>query len=124
MGKFVIRQTATGYKFDLKASNGETVATSQVYKTCAACEKGAKSVAKYAPNASCADFTEGAAANNPKFELYQDRAGEFRFRLRSRNGKVIAVSEGYRSRSACVNGIESVRKNADNAQVITQFGME
>ena len=48
MGKFVIRQTGTGYKFDLKASNGETIATSEIYTTQAACEKGAESVAKCA----------------------------------------------------------------------------
>ena len=118
MGKFVIRQTATGYKFDLKASNGESIATSEVYKTHAACEKGAMSVAKYAPAAHFADLTEGATGNNPKFELYQDRAGEFRFRLRSRNGKIIAISEGYKSKSACENGIKSVRANTVEAEIV------
>lgn len=50
--------------------------------------------------------------NNPKFELYTDKGGEYRFRLRARNGQVILASEGYSSKSGCTNGIESVKKNA------------
>ena len=120
MGKFVIRQTGTGYKFDLKASNGETIATSEVYTTLAACEKGAESVANCAPTANFADLTEGVEAINPKFELYEDKAGEFRFRLKARNGQIIATSEGYKSKASCENGIESVRKNVENAEIAVQ----
>lgn len=47
-----------------------------------------------------------------KFEIYKDKAGEFRFRLNSSNGQTILSSEGYKDKSACNNGIESVRKNA------------
>ena len=47
-----------------------------------------------------------------KFELYQDKAGEFRFRLKAANGQVIATSEGYKTKASCLNGIESVRTNA------------
>lgn len=118
MGKFVIRETATGFKFDLRASNGETIATSEIYMTQAACEKGAESVAKCAATANLADLTVGVEATNPKFELYEDRTGEYRFRLKARNGKIIATSEGYKSKAACENGIESVRKNALNAETI------
>lgn len=50
--------------------------------------------------------------NNPKFELYTDKGGQYRFRLRARNGQVILSSEGYSSKSGCKNGIESVKKNA------------
>jgi uncharacterized protein YegP (UPF0339 family) len=46
-----------------------------------------------------------------KFEFYKDKAGEFRFRLKAGNGEPILASEGYASRAACTNGIESVRKN-------------
>ena len=115
MGKFLIRRTATGWKFNLKAANGETVATSEVYTTKAACLRGAQSVAKHAPTAPCADLTEGETASNPQFQLYRDRAGEYRFRLTARNGKIIAVSEGYATRAACEHGIQSVRKNAEDA---------
>lgn len=113
MGKFVIKQATNGYKFDLKATNGQTVATSEVYSTKAAAIAGAESVAKAAPEAKLADLTVGGEATNPKFELYEDKAGEFRFRLKARNGEIIAVSEGYKTKTACENGIESVRKNAD-----------
>jgi len=53
-----------------------------------------------------------------KFELYEDRSGEFRFRLKAGNGEVIAVSEGYSSKSGALNGIESVKSNAPNASVV------
>ncbi|MBN1432025.1 MAG: YegP family protein [Methanomicrobiaceae archaeon] len=52
-----------------------------------------------------------------KFEVYTDNAGEYRFRLKAPNGKIIAVGEGYSSKSACLNGIESIKKNAPNAPV-------
>jgi len=45
-----------------------------------------------------------------KFECYKDKAGEFRFRLKAANGNTILASEGYKSKSGCTNGIESVRK--------------
>ncbi|HRQ57389.1 MAG TPA: YegP family protein [Azoarcus taiwanensis] len=47
-----------------------------------------------------------------KFELYKDKAGEFRFRLKASNGQTILASEGYVAKASCLNGIESVRKNA------------
>lgn len=47
-----------------------------------------------------------------KFEIYKDKAGEFRFRLKASNGQNILASEGYKDKSACENGIASVRKNA------------
>lgn len=47
-----------------------------------------------------------------KYELYQDKAGGFRFRLKAPNGEIIATSEGYKSKASAMKGIESVRKNA------------
>ena len=49
-----------------------------------------------------------------KFECYKDKAGEFRFRLVAANGNAILSSEGYKSKSGCTNGIESVRKNSQD----------
>jgi len=49
-----------------------------------------------------------------KFECYKDKAGEFRFRLKAGNGNNILSSEGYKSKSGCTNGIESVRKNSQD----------
>ena len=54
-----------------------------------------------------------------KFELYEDKAGEYRFRLKAGNGEVIALaSEGYSSKASALKGIESVRKNAPEAPVV------
>ena len=119
MGKFVVKETATGFKFDLKAGNGEVIATSEVYAAEASCKNGIESVKKNAPIAAVEDQTvEGyAAQKHPKFEIYTDKAGEFRFRLKATNGQIIAVSEGYKAMASCQNGIESVKKNAPEAPV-------
>lgn len=52
-----------------------------------------------------------------KFEYYKDVAGKYRFRLKAGNGEIIAVSEAYNSLDACLNGIDSVKKNAPDAAV-------
>ena len=120
MGKFVIKETNTGVKFDLKAGNGEVIATSEVYTTESACKNGIASVTKNAPVAAIEDQTvEGfATQKNPKFEIYQDKKGEYRFRLKATNGQIIATSEGYKAMKSCVNGIESVKKNVVDAPTV------
>lgn len=119
MSKFVIRTVASGVKFDLRAANGQVIATSEVYDTQASCLRGIESVRKNAPVAYLENQTEEGwtAKAHPKFEMYQDKAGQFRFRLKARNGKIIAISEGYTTRASCENGIDSVRKNADLAEI-------
>ncbi len=122
MGKFVIRQTNTGIKFDLKAGNGEVIATSEVYNSESACLKGIASVQKNAPAAAIEDQTvEGyEAQKHPKFEVYTDKAGEYRFRLKATNGQIIATGEGYKAKASCLNGIASVQKNAPDAEIVEQ----
>lgn len=122
MGRFVMKQVASGVKFDLRADNGQVIATSEVYLTDAACRAGIRSVQKNAPAARLEDCTEsdGQAVTNPKFQLYRDRAGAFRFRLRARNGSIIAISEGYGTKAACLAGINSVRKNASLAPLLPE----
>ena len=122
MGKFVIKKTNTGIKFDLKATNGQVIATSEVYTSDAACKNGIASVQKNAPVAAVENQTvEGyATEKNPKFEVYTDKAGEFRFRLTATNGQVIAVSEGYKTIASCLNGVESVKKNAPEAEIVEE----
>ncbi len=122
MGKFVIRKTKTGLVFNLKATNGEVIASSEVYNSMASCKKGIASVTKNAPVAAVEDQTvEGfAAEKHPKFELYQDKAGEYRFRLKATNGQIIAVSEGYKAMASCKNGVESVKKNAVDAAIVIE----
>ena len=122
MGKFAIKKTNTGFNFQLKAGNGEPIGISEVYASLASCKKGIASVQKNAPIAGVQDLTdEGAAAvKHPKFEVYTDKKGEFRFRLKATNGEIILSSEGYAKKASCLNGIESVRKNADSEIVLPE----
>ena len=121
MGKFVIRTAPSGYKFNLKAANGQVIAVSEVYLTLASCKKGIESIRKNAPKAKFEDRTEEyTPATNPRFEMFQDKAGQYRFRLRSRNGQIIAASEGYTTKASCLNGIDSVRKNAPTAEELEE----
>ncbi len=122
MGKFVIHTVSSGVKFDLLATNGQSILTSEVYTTMAACRKGIASVSRNAPIAKVENQTEEgyAVLTHPKFEMYEDKAGEFRFRLKARNGKIIAVSEGYTAKAGCLNGIESVQKNAQDAETVEE----
>lgn len=120
MGKFVVKTTKTGFVFNLKAGNGEVIAVSEVYNTEASCMNGIESVRKNAVAAKLEDQTvEGyETVTNPKFEVYVDKAGEFRFRLKARNGEIVAVGEGYKAKASCLNGIDSIRRNAPDAEVV------
>ncbi|MCR5781925.1 MAG: YegP family protein [Clostridia bacterium] len=118
MGKFVVKQTATGIKFDLKANNGEIIASSEVYTTETACLNGIESVRNNCVGEIEDQTAEGfETVKHPKFEMYLDKAGEFRFRLKARNGEIIATSEGYKAKAGCLNGIDSVKRNAPDAPV-------
>ena len=120
MGKFVMKPAKTGFVFNLKAGNGEIIAVSEVYTTEAACLKGIESVRKNAVEAKLEDQTvEGfEKVTNPKFEVYADKRGEFRFRLKARNGEIIAVGESYKAKASCLNGIDSIRRNAPDAELV------
>lgn len=120
MGSFVVKQTATGFNFALKAGNGETILTSEVYTTEAACMNGIESVKKNVPIAKTEDQTveDFEKVTNPKFEMFTDKRGEYRFNLKARNGEIIGSSEGYKAKAGCRNGIESVVKNAPDAKIV------
>ena len=122
MSKFVIRTVNSGVKFVLKATNGEIILSSEVYSSEAACRKGLASVQLNAAVAGVENQTEEGytALVHPKFEMYRDKAGEYRFRLKAKNGKIIAVSEGYTAKAGCLNGIESVKKNAPEAEIVKE----
>ena len=94
MGKFTIKKTDAGFSFNLVADNNEIIATSEVYTTKAACKKGMK------------------------FEVFIDKAGEFRFHLKAGNGEIIAASEGYKAKDGCLKGIESVKDNSAWSDVV------
>ena len=122
MGKFIVKAVKTGFMFNLKADNGEIIATSEVYTTERACNAGIASVQKNAPVAALEDQTvEGfEKQKHPKFEIYNDKKGEFRYRLKATNGQIIAVGEAYKSKKSCLNGVESVRKNAANGKIVKE----
>ena len=117
-----IKKVNTGIMFNLKADSGQVIATAEVYTTAASCETSIESVRRNAPIAALEDQTvEGfAAAKCPKFEMYVDNAGEFRFRLKATNGEIIAASEGYKAKESCENGIASVRENAPVAEIVEE----
>ena len=114
MAKYVLSEAKNGFKFNLVASNGEVIASSQLYKSIATAKNGIASVTANAPVANIENQTvkDFKTEVNPKFEVYKDKKGEFRFRLKAGNGQNIAVGEGYKDIAACKNGINSIKKNA------------
>ena len=118
-GKFVISTAKNGeFTFNLKASNGEVILTaSETYTSIDACENGINSVKKNAL-AHIEDQTREESQTNPKYELYQDKAGEFRFRLKAGNGQNIGKSEGYKAKASAKKGIASIGKNAPDAPIV------
>ena len=119
MGKFVIIPGKKGPHFVLKATNGQVIGVSESYSSEKAVIQGIESVRKNAPIAKLEDQTVEGFENvtNPAFEVYRDKAGEYRFRLRARNGEIILTGEGYKAKASCLNGIESIRRNAPDATV-------
>ncbi len=121
MGKFVISDAKNGIKFNLVAGNGEIIATSQVYSTKATAKKGVASIIKNADVPVEDQTVKGfKALPNPKFEVYKDKKGEIRFRLKSSNGQIIATSEGYKDMAGAMNGVKSVKKNAADAKIVDE----
>ena len=53
-----------------------------------------------------------------KFELYKDKSGKFRFRLKASNGQIIATGEGYKTKTGALNGIASIKRNAADAAIV------
>lgn len=129
MGTFIIKKTPSGaFNFSLIASNKEKIAvSSQVYQSKASCKTGMTSIAKNAAKCISEDRIEDKTLKKPtpktcpKFEIYFDKAGLYRYRLIASNGESVAMSEeGYKSKSGCLNGIKSVANNAVDAEIIDQ----
>ena len=121
-GKFIIKEGKGGYRFNLVASNGQVIASaSESYSGKSSCLSGVESVRK-----NCAAHVEDQTKEgyetltNPKYEVYKDKAGEFRFRLKARNGEVIAIGEGYKAKSSCLNGIDSIGRHAPDAVLVEE----
>ena len=123
MGKFVISKTKSEqYTFNLKATNGQVIlSASESYTSLDGCNGGIASVQKNALAHVEDQTVEGfETLTHPKYEVYQDKAGEFRFRLKAKNGENIGKSEGYKAKASCLNGIASVGKNAPDAPIIEE----
>ena len=129
MGTFIIKKTPTGaFNFSLLAANKEKIAvSSQVYTTKGACKKGIASIGvnavKCIESGKIEDNTlkNPEPQTNPKFEIYFDKAGLYRYRLFASNGESIAICEaGYKSKSGCMNGIKSVAVNAVNPEIVDE----
>lgn len=121
-GKFVINIEDKHFRFHLKAGNGEVILSSQPYSSLAGCEKGIESIRTNAPIAPIEDQTiEGfTIEKNPKFEMYQYRNGDYRFRLKAKNGELIGTGQRYKSKSGCQNGIDSIKKNSEDSTIVEE----
>ncbi len=129
MGTFIIKKTPSGaFNFSLLAANKEKIAVaSQVYTTKSSCKASIASVGKFSVKCIEEDRVEDQTLKKvekktcPKFEIYFDKAGLYRYRLIASNGESIAMSEdGYKSKSGCLNGIKSVSVNSVDAQIIDE----
>ncbi|NDI99478.1 YegP family protein [Flavobacterium sp. LaA7.5] len=108
MGKFeILRRVNDDYQFNLKASNGEIILTSQGYASKAGCQNGIESVRVNSQDDS--NFDRNESSNGKPF-----------FNLRAANGLIIGTSQMYASVAARDNGIESVKKNAPDATIDDQ----
>ncbi len=105
-GKFEIKSGSAGkFRFNLKASNGQIILTSEAYETRKAAEGGIASVKRN-------------AADDKRFERKTAKDGSPYFVLKARNGETIGKSEMYKTAASMENGIASVGKNAPDAPVV------
>lgn len=106
MGKFMVTVRTNGdFQFNLNAANGQSILTSQGYSSKAGCLNGIESVRKNSQDLS-------------NFEKNKSTNDKFYFNLKAANGQIIGTSQMYVSQSGCDNGIDSVRQNAPDAEVI------
>lgn len=120
MGMFTVQQVKAGFKFNLKAGNGQIIASSGVYhglEDCLAAIERVKQCAK----APVEDQTLSRVAPLPfpKFEVKHNERGAICFYLRDSAGIVLAHGKGYTAKRSCLAGIRSIAENAPDAPVIT-----
>lgn len=105
MGKFVITKRTNGdFQFNLKATNGQVILSSQGYSSKDGCKNGIDSV-------------KTNATNDARYEKKTSINGKYYFNLNASNGQVIGTSEMYESNAGRDNGIESVKSNAPGAEI-------
>lgn len=120
-GRFEINKSKDGKKFffNLYASNKVGIATSQMYSTAQSALTGIKSVIANAAEAPIEDQTlkKYDTLPFPKWEIYVDNGGKYRFRLNASNGSCICHSQGYTTKTACKNGIDSIIRSSRNPEI-------
>lgn len=99
--------------FNLIAKNGRVICTSQIYANEATCMNGIESVKKNSKSKVEDQTVEGyKSLTNPKYEIFMDKGGKYRFHLNAMNGEIVASSQGYKTKESCKKGIDSIAKNA------------
>lgn len=120
-GRFEINKSKDGKKFffNLYASNKVGIATSQMYASAQSALNGVKSVIVNAPTAPIEDqsLKNYETLPYPKWEIYIDNGGKYRFRLNASNGSCVCHSQGYTTKNACKNGIDSIIRSSKNAEI-------
>ena len=120
-GRFDIKRTKDNrFVFNLYSSNKVLIATSQIYSSAQSAKNGVKSVMANAKEAEIEDTTlkNVTVRTFPKWEIYLDKAGEFRFRLLATNGQCVTHAKaGYAHKSSCKRAIESIVRLACDADV-------
>ncbi|MCL2296432.1 MAG: YegP family protein [Methanomassiliicoccaceae archaeon] len=113
-----MKPAKNGVMFNLLASNGKVICTSQVYANESSCLNGIESVRNNSKS-KIEDQTEEnyKKLTNPKYEIFLDAGNKYRFRLKAMNGEIVAASQGYASKESCKKGIASITKNAAGAPV-------
>jgi uncharacterized protein YegP (UPF0339 family) len=107
MGKFVIKQTSSGYRFNLKADNSQVILTSEIYTSKSGCQNGIDSV-------------KANAKDDGNYERKTSSNDKYYFNLKAGNSQVVGTSEMYETTSGRENGIESVKSNAPGASVVEE----
>lgn len=119
-GRFEIKKTKDGrFVFNLYAPNHVIVATSQVYSSSTAAVNGIKSIINNAEKAPIEDNSLKNPVEQPfpKWEMYIDKGGQYRFRLFASNGSCVVHSQGYTAKNSCKKGIDSIIKCASDAEI-------
>ena len=118
--KFEIKVAKNGdYMFNLFAQNGKIIATSETYTTLQNCKGGIESVrANAGVHVEDKTVAEPIALPCPKYEIFNDKEGKFRFHLRASNGEIICASQGYTAKQGAHTGIASLKENAPSAEIV------
>ncbi len=120
MGKFTVQQLRSGFKFNLKAGNGQIIASSGVFHVLGDCLAAIDRVKAFA-DAPVEDQTvhSPTPVTGPKFQVRHSDRGAICFYLLDEGGAQLAHSKNYTAKRSCLAGIRSIAENAPDAEVIT-----